>query len=38
MELIMKISCFSILAPESMLHEQIEMEMKGIVTLNVRYE
>lgn len=38
MELIMKTSCFSILAPEAMLHEQIEMEMKGIVTLNVRFK
>lgn len=38
MELIMKISCFCILAPESMLHEQIEMEMKGMVILNMRFK
>lgn len=40
MELIIKISMFSILAHESLLHErieeQIEVEMKGIVILNVR--
>lgn len=33
---------FFILAPESILHEridqQIEMEMKGIVTMNVRFK